>query len=312
MKDSKQLTLIEETAPAIINSEAIDSFTAFLDVAPLTVKAYTSGLKMFARYLASTGIKAPTRDNVLAYKAYLSDCGRKPATIALYLTALRRFFSWTQERKIYPDITAGVKAPKLSKGHKKDCFTGTQLKSILTGIDRSTVEGLRNYAVMALMTAGGLRTVEITRANVEDLRTVAGVPVLYVQGKGRTEKADFVKLPQQVETAIREYLSARGHVKDSAPLFTSESRRNKGGRLTTRTISGVAKHIMVDAGYNSSRLTAHSLRHSAITIALMGGRELADVQAFARHSSINTTMIYNHAVSRINSLCENTIASAIF
>lgn len=50
MKDSKQLPLIEETAPAIINSEAIDSFTAFLDVAPLTVKAYTSGLKMFARY----------------------------------------------------------------------------------------------------------------------------------------------------------------------------------------------------------------------------------------------------------------------
>ena len=118
----------------------------------------------------------------------------EPATIALYLTACRRFFSWTESTGVYPNITAGVKAPKLSKGHKKDCFTGTQLKGIISGIDRSSVEGLRNYAVMALMTARGLRTVEITRANVEDLQTVADVPVLYVQGKGRTEKADFVKL----------------------------------------------------------------------------------------------------------------------
>lgn len=306
------ITIRQTTQPEVLTGETMNKFAGFLDVSTLTVKAYCSGLKMFARYLSNAGIKNPQRDDVLSFKNSMLEHGRKPSTVALYLTACRRFFSWTEAEGIYPNVAVGVKAPKLSKWHKKDCFTGLQLKGILTGIDRSSVEGLRNYAVMALMTAGGLRTVEVIRANVEDLRTVAGVPVLYVQGKGRTEKADFIKLPSQVEMAIREYLSARGHVKDTAPLFASESRRNKGGRLTTRTISGVAKHIMVDAGYNSRRLTAHSLRHSAITLALMGGRELADVQAFARHSNINTTMIYNHAVNRINSLCEDTIANAIF
>ena len=69
---------------------------------------------------------------------------------------------------------------------------------------------------------------------------------------------------------------------------------------------------MINAGYQSARLTAHSLRHTAITLALMAGQNLADVQAFARHTSINTTMIYNHAVNRMKSLCESVIANQIF
>ena len=153
---------------------------------------------------------------------------------------------------------------------------------------------------------------EITRAKLEDFRSVGGVPVLYIQGKGRTEKDEFVKLPQQVEQAIRQYIAAKGMTAISEPLFTSESDRNHGHGLTTRTISGIAKRAMLDAGFNSTRLTAHSLRHTAITLALMGGQSLPDVQAFARHSNINTTMIYNHSVNRMRSACENTIAKEIF
>ena len=66
------------------------------------------------------------------------------------------------------------------------------------------------------------------------------------------------------------------------------------------------------AGFDSKRLTAHSLRHSAITLCLIGGMSLDDVSAFARHSNVGVTMIYNHAVSRMKSACEATVASAIF
>ena len=302
----------QEIKNNIISSNVIKSFTTFLDVAPLTVRSYSSGLKMFAKFLASHEIKNPTRECVVAFKKELENLGRKPSTIALYLSALKRFFTWTENEKIYPNIAAGVKAPKISKGHKKDCFSGVQVKSILSGIDRSTVEGLRNYAVMALMSCGGLRTVEITRANVEDLRVINGVTVLFIQGKGKTDKADFIKLPPQVEEAVRNYLNARGQVAMNAPLFASESKRNRGQGLTTRTISGIAKNAMINAGFNSNRLTAHSLRHTAITLSIMAGANLADVQAFARHSSINTTMIYNHAINRFNSMCENSIAREIF
>ncbi|MBQ6001302.1 MAG: tyrosine-type recombinase/integrase, partial [Synergistaceae bacterium] len=82
--------------------------------------------------------------------------------------------------------------------------------------------------------------------------------------------------------------------------------------LTTRTISGIAKRTMRQAGFDSPRLSAHSLRHSAVTLSLLAGADLAEVQAFARHSNISTTQIYSHAVDRINSMCENAISDAIF
>ncbi|MBQ3456960.1 MAG: tyrosine-type recombinase/integrase, partial [Synergistaceae bacterium] len=59
-------------------------------------------------------------------------------------------------------------------------------------------------------------------------------------------------------------------------------------------------------------LTAHSLRHSAITIALMGGMSLQDTQSFARHQNLSTTLIYAHDVNRLKSMCEATISTAIF
>ena len=306
----------EETRPAVnspfMSSELLNRFTAFLDVSPLSVRAYKSGLKLFGKYLYSAGVKNPTRETILAYKKELQEAGRKPSTISLYLSALRRFFAWTESEGIYTNITAGVKAPKLSKGYKKDCFTAEQVKRIFAGIDRTNVEGLRNYAIMALMTAGGLRTIEITRAKIEDLRTVGGESVLYIQGKGRTEKTDFVKLPAQVETAIKAYLTIREQAGDNAPLFASLSRQNKGKGLTTRTISGIAKTAMLNAGFNSKRLTAHSLRHTAVTLALLAGQDLAEVQHFARHNNISTTQIYAHNIDRMKSQCEAVIASAIF
>ncbi len=310
---NKQLTVVINSKIAEVNlNSLVDNFRKFLDIAPLSVRSYTSGIKIFFSFIRANQIKNPTRETVIAFKQALTETGKKPATVALYLAAVKRFFAWCEQSGFYTNIAREVKAPKIDKGHKKDCFAGAQIKSILVGINRSSLEGKRNFAMFALMAACGLRTIELARADIGDLRNVGGVSVLFIQGKGKTSKADFVKLPAQVENAIRDYLQARGNVEESAPLFVSHSRRNNGQRLTTRTISGVAKKAMINAGYQSARLTAHSLRHTAITLALMAGQNLADVQAFARHTSINTTMIYNHAVNRMKSLCESVIANQIF
>ena len=304
--------MIVDSVGGITSPHLLADFIAYLDVSPATVQTYTKSLRQLFGYLTTQGISNPTRESLLEFRQYLDDEGYKATTIALYLAAARRFFAWCEQKGIYHNIASGLKAPKISKGHKKDCMTGKDMKQVMNSIDRRNLEGLRNYAVLALMATCGLRTIEIVRANVEDLRSECGIPVLYVQGKGKHDKADFVKLSEHVLKAIREYLSVRGQVSPKAPLFVSCSRRNKGGRLTTRTISGIAKNSMISAGFNSSRLTAHSFRHTAITLALINGNTLADVQYFARHSSINTTMIYNHAVNRIKSLCELSVSNAIF
>ena len=289
----------------------LNRFVQFVDVSALSLKGYNSGIRKFLAYLSENGITIPAREDVLNYKKAL--CEKYAAnSVALWMSALRRFFSWCESEGLYSDITRGIKSPKISHEHKRDAFSAEELKTIIAGISHKTLEDKRNFAMFTLITACGLRTCEIVRANVGDIHRIAGVLVLDIQGKGHASKDSFVKLSGHVVKAIEEYLQERGTVADDEPLFVSCSRRNKGARLTTQTVSQVCKRSMIAAGYNSKRLTAHSLRHSAITIALLQGMSLDDVSAFARHSSIGVTMVYNHAIQRMKSRCESSIASAIF
>jgi len=120
----------------------------------------------------------------------------------------------------------------------------------------------------------------------------------------------------EVAAAIREYLMFRDNGKtvgnsEDRPLFESSSDRNTGQRIT-RSLRRIIKGRMRAAGFDSERLTAHSLRHTAITQALLAGSPLQEVQQFARHNSINTTQIYAHNLDRLQSSCEANIVSVIF
>ena len=169
----------------------------------------------------------------------------------------------------------------------------------------------RDYAMILLMLTAGLRTIEVSRANIEDMQLKGDNMVLYIQGKGKDEKNDYVKIAPQVEKAIREYLKARKPVSNKDALFISTS-NNKSNRLTTRSIRGVVKEHLISAGYESDRLSAHSLRHTAGTLNIINGGTLDETQQLLRHSNINTTMIYLHNLERDKNNSENRIADAIF
>ena len=157
----------------------------------------------------------------------------------------------------------------------------------------------------------GVRDVEAMRANKGDLGTSGGHEVLRIRGKGRDEADEFVKISPALDRDIRAYLKMRGSLEASAPLFASCAPRNRGGRLTTRSISRIVKDALRGIGIDDPRYTAHSLRHSAITFALLAGAELEDAQAMARHADISTTMIYSHHVDRLANAAEDRVASLL-
>lgn len=294
-----------------ITEDLYHRFIAFLDAKPKTVETYTKALRQFFAYLSFNGIRQPQRGDILAFRDSLK-LEHKPTTVQNYIVAVRLFFQWTAQEGIYPNVAAHIKGAKLNREHKKDYLTSKQIKAILASVERDSLKGLRDYAILALMTTGGLRTVEVSRADIADLRAVGDTTALFIQGKGREEKTEYVKIQPQVEQAIRAYLKARGNTAATEPLFTSTSNNNAGGRLTTRSISGIVKARLKAAGYNSDKLTAHSLRHTAVTLSLLGGQSLQEVQQFARHSNIATTQIYAHNLDRAKNKCEETIAKAIF
>lgn len=295
-----------------IGTELFDRFIKYLDAAPKTIETYTKSLRQLFNYFSINGIKCPKREDVMAFKEKLKENQYKPTTIQNYITAARIFFNWTSQEGYYPNITEHLKGAKLDKEHKKDYLTSNQIKEILSNINLNNIQGIRDYAILVLMVTGGLRDIEVSRANIEDLRTAGNNTVLYVQGKGKEEKTDYVKISMQVERAIRNYLKIRGIHKSKDPLFTSLSNNSKGKRLSVRSISGIIKNRLKEAGFNSDRLTAHSLRHSAVTLSLLAGKDITEVQQFARHTNISTTMIYNHSLEKSKNSCSEAIAQAIF
>ncbi len=183
---------IQQAAEPIVNEEMIGKFSAYLDVSKVSLTNYLYGLRAFHSWLKSEGIARPLRSDILRYRKVM-EAGYKPATIALILAAVKLFFRFLSDEGHYPNIADHIKTPMKTSGYKKDYLTSTQIKEILAKIDRSTLTGKRDYALILLALSGGLRTVEISRADVSDLRTNGDTEVLYIQGKYRA-KADLRKM----------------------------------------------------------------------------------------------------------------------
>jgi len=287
-------------------------FIKFLDAKPKTIATYTRALKQFYLFLQAHSISHPTRQTILAFREALI-LKNKPTTVQNYMVTVRLFFRWLEQQGLYKNIADKIKSPVISKSHKKDYLTSKQVRNILENIKLDESEqGLRDYAIIAIMVVGGLRTIEISRSNIGDIRSVGDAAALFIQGKGRDEKTEYTKLPHHVEIAIRKYLIMRKATDMQQALFVSTSNNNLGERLTTRSISGIVKARFRQAGFDSCMLTAHSLRHTAGTLSLLNGGTLEETQQLLRHSNINTTMIYLHHMDRAKNMSEERIASVIF
>lgn len=301
----------ELTARQELNGELFSRWTSYIDASPKTIDTYSKAIKQFLIYLQESGIRQPQREDIVAYREYLKK-DHKPTTVQSYLAAVKLFFKWTEQEGFYPNIADRVKGAKIDTEHKKDYLTTKQVNKLLGAIDRSTLKGKRDYAMLSVMVTTGLRTISIINANIEDIRTAGDATALFYKGKGHEEKATYVKLAEPVEDAIRDYLTARGTTDGTEPLFSSVANRNSGERMTTRSISRVAKNSLIDVDLISDRLTAHSFRHTAATLNLLNGGTVEETQQLLDHANINTTLIYSHALERAKNNSEKRIAKAIF
>ena len=309
------MELITTPTAQIVSAEKfggglIERFVKFAGVGVSSQKTYAKCLRQLFGYFAANAISNPTRENLIDWVEELKASDKSASTIQLYLTATKIFFRWTAQENLYPNIPDGIKP---AAGHKKDALTPEQCAALVKSVNKGNREmQLRDKAILSLMTTAGLRTIEVVRANVGDIRFERGKVFLYVQGKGHSAADERVLLSRQTKKAIDEYLKARGKVSSTEPLFVSTSRSCRGARLDTQTIRKMVKKNLRGIGLDSPRLTAHSLRHSVATNLIYAGVELPKVQMILRHKNLNTTMIYAAAWERFNNDGEQRLADEIF
>lgn len=163
----------------------IDGFLLSQDIKQTSKKTYEKGFKRFMAWIIEKRIARPTREDILAFKGYLEAQGLSSFTLSTYLVAVRKFFEWAEGMKYYPNIARGVKGAKKAKGFKKDPLTVDQVKDLLKNIDRSTLQGKRDHTLLNLLIRTGLRTVEVIRAEVGDIRQEGGRSGFVDTGEGK-------------------------------------------------------------------------------------------------------------------------------
>jgi len=297
--------------------KAVEKFLSTLDTRQTTKDAYRKALRVFEIWIKDKGYTRPSREHILAYKDYLKDKSvvnsdgevntLSPQTVTSYLTAVRRFFAFLEAEKVYPNIAKDIKGLKRPKGFLKETLTKDEALRLLEGIERKGLNALRDYAMINLMLRTGLRTIEVSRVLIGDIGRETGETVLRVWGKGRDTKDDFVILTDKAYEPILDYLQARGQTKLSEPIFISHSNRNQAEALTTRSIRRVIMERLKAVGLKTDKVTAHSLRHTAGTIALLNGADILAVKEMLRHTNINTTLVYTHNLNRLSKGAEKFI-----
>ena len=276
-------------------SLAVAARDTLAQLLPNSRRAYTLDLKAFVLWMHGNALTPATltRSAMIAYQSAL--LGRyERATAARMIASVR---SVLKERSLAigcANPSLGLRPIKVANESTHVALTRPQVGQLLRLIDRATILGLRNYALVSLLLRTGIRRSECAALTVGDLDTRYGHHVALIQhGKGDIRRV--VKIPVDVYHAIEAYRDA-AYLADSspdAPLFVQIRR---GGHvqaegLGTKGIERLVKDLGQQIG--EEKLTPHGLRASFATLTLEAHAPLDRVQEAMGHSKTETTLRYH-------------------
>ncbi|MGP8243967.1 MAG: tyrosine-type recombinase/integrase [Bryobacteraceae bacterium] len=275
------------------------------DAAVETMWAYRRGAAQWVAWCASQNLDVATVEaaHIKRFRQTLLEAGYQPVSVGLKLSVVRRFYDAARAAGLRTDNpAAGVKSPRVRQATEDFKYLcDDQLAELLAAIpnpDQATggqkVMRLRNLLMVSMMALQALRTIEVHRANVEDLTEKGENLVLLVRGKRRDR---FAYLRPDVAKRIKEYLALRGTVapdEDGTPLFPSAGRG--GRRLSRRSIRLHTNEYLRLAGLKGPGISNHALRHTAATLGYLHTGDLRVVQEFLGHADPRMTTRYAHVV----------------
>jgi integrase/recombinase XerC len=285
--------------------ELVEHYEGFLKEcerkSPETRGTYQRALRDFIKWFpVDKRFQFRVRD-VERYKRYLIERkGLQNVSVATYMTALRRFCQYLIDIKLLGANPAKrVVGGRRPTRHSRTFLSYDELTALLNSVDRSDLQGARDYALIRMMVDCALAEHELLLADVGDFKRLApGAASINVQGKGRTVKDETVTMPREAVDAIEEYLQRRFGDEEripSAPLFASMSNRTQGHRMTSRGIREAVNRWLKASGVKGDRdrrLTPFSLRHTAGIIMVDNGATIEEVMHRMRIEWQPTAQLY--------------------
>jgi len=291
-------------------STFIDNFLEYLEIekncSKLTIRDYRHYLRIFVEWFATSlpnkTIHTIDLSDIRKYRVYLAnrvdDKGLtlKRVTQNYYVIALRSFLRFLIKNDIKTLEPSKIDLPKTESRSLK-FLEREQIERLVTSVDTSTEEGIRDRAALELLFSTGLRVSELVKLNKDSInieRREFGVI-----GKGGRARVVFIS--DRAAEWVARYIGER---KDTfKPLFIRYSGKvieeddGEKMRLTVRSIERIVKKYVLVARLPVDA-SVHTLRHSFATDLLTNGADIRSVQEMLGHKNIATTQIYTHVTNK--------------
>ena len=304
---------VRETSPAdstpALFFQSVRSAERFFDFFTSNIRnkntraAYFTAAKLFSAWCGLRGItdlaNVRPRD-VASYIEHTEEAKSKP-TAKQHLAALRALFDWMVMGQLIEHNPAhSVRGPKhiVRKG-KTIVLSGGQARELLNSIDVSTLAGLRDRALIALMTYTFARISAALSMKVEDYYVLGRKGKVRLQEKGGKVQEMFCH--HNLDQYLEEYIAAAG-LNPKGPLFPRS--HGSENHLKPKAMSRQASYKMIRRRAAALGLTVkignHTFRGTGITAFRKNGGRLDVAQKMAGHASPETTMLYDHSDDEVS------------
>ncbi|AFY96941.1 site-specific recombinase XerD (plasmid) [Chamaesiphon minutus PCC 6605] len=251
----------------------------------------------------------------LQYRQLLIEAKLAPSTINVRLSALKSFVDYARTVEQCSFNLADVACLKVESYGDTTGIEVAGFREMLQIPDRSTVKGIRDYAILRLLWDNALRRNEICSLDMGDFSASGRLAIL---GKGKMQKSQ-IDLSSATTIAISQWLAVRDDYRSrsvscgesSDPLFTSLDRRSKGHRLDGSTIYRMVRKFSESAGIEKV-VSPHRIRHSAITAYLdASDGNIRAAQGLSRHANLNTLNRYDDNRHKYQAQATNVLADLV-
>lgn len=296
--------------PALVNAAGERAGKRFLEFFaanirnPNTRRAYRKDVMQFLDWCQARGVRDISGIHTLHVTTYVELLTKSYAapTAKRHVSAIRRLFDWLVTGQVIPANPAlSVRPPRHSQRRSKTpILDADEARALLDSIDTSTLLGVRDRALIALMIFAFSRIGACKAMKVGDV--FQDQRRLWVRLNEKGGKEHEMPCHHTLEAALDAWLDASGLRDDpKASLFPSCPRRTTGddkGWITT------GKPITQPGAYQMMRRRAlaagvlgtignHSMRGTGITAYLKNGGTLEKARDMANHSTTTTTQLYD-------------------
>ncbi|WP_124071229.1 tyrosine recombinase XerC [Filibacter tadaridae] len=278
--------------PSIVRDEYISYVRLEKNYSVYTVLEYENDVEAFLSFLEGEGLtdlNEVTYPVARLYVTTLYDNGLSRATISRKISSVRSFYKFANARyDINDNAFRALHHPK--KEERLPAFfyeeEMEQLFSACVGEDKKS---LRDYAILEMLYATGIRVSELTSIRLGDIDNHLGI--VMIMGKGRKER--YVPFGSFAQSALDEF-------REKSRLLLMKQKEHdflfvnlRGDPLTNRGVRHILNGMMEKASLHS-KIYPHMIRHSFATHLLAAGADLRSVQELLGHSHLSSTQVYTH------------------